>query len=64
MAFLKVTDKKGTEAIINTDLICRIAKTKSGYIVFFSSGNVGSSYYEYTSEEIQKIFNAIGMSLD
>ena len=56
MAFLKATDKKGIEAIINTDLICRIAKTKSGYIVFFSSGNVGSSYYEYTSEEIQKIF--------
>lgn len=64
MAFLKVTDKKGIEAIINTDLICRIAKTKSGYIVFFSSGNVGSAYYEYTSEEIQKIFNVIGTSLD
>lgn len=64
MAFLKVTDKKGIEAIINTDMICRIAKTKSGYIVFFSSGNVGSSYYEYTNVEIQKIFNAIGMSMD
>ena len=64
MAFLKVTDKKGTEAIINTDLICRIAKTKAGYIVFFSSGNVASAYYEYTSEEIQKNFNVIGMSLD
>ena len=64
MAFLKVTDKKGIEAIINTDLICRIAKTKSGYIVFFSSGNVGSSYYEYTSEEIKKNFKVIGMSLD
>lgn len=64
MAFLKVTDKKGIESIINTDLICRIAKTKSGYIVFFSSGNVGSAYYEYTSEEIQKIFNVIGTSLD
>ena len=64
MAFLKVTDKKGTEAIINTDLICRIAKSKSGYIVFFSSGNVGSAYYEYTREEIQKIFNVIGISLD
>ena len=64
MAFLKVTDKKGIEAIINTDLICRIAKTKSGYIVFFSSGNVGSAYYEYTSEEIQIIFNVIGTSLD
>ena len=34
MAFLKVTDKKGIEAIINTDMICRIAKTKSAYIVF------------------------------
>ena len=64
MAFLKVTDKKGIEAIINTDMICRIAKTKSGYIVFFSSGNAGSAYYEYTSEEIQKIFTVIGLSLD
>ena len=64
MAFLKVTDKKGTEVIINTDLICRIAKTKSGYIVYFSSGYLGSAYYEYTSEEIRKIFNVIGISLD
>ncbi len=63
MAFIKITDKKGTEAIINTDMITRIAQTKTGYIVFFSSGNVGSSYYEYTAEEIKKIFDAIGTSL-
>ena len=64
MAFLKATDKKGVEAIINTDMICRIAKTKNGYIVFFSSGNTGSAYYEYTFQEIQKIFQVIGVSLD
>lgn len=63
MAFIKITDKKGTEAIINTDMITRIAKTKNGYIVFFSSGNVGSAYYEYSEEEIKKIFDAIGTSL-
>ena len=63
MAFIKITDKKGTEAIINTDMITRIAKTKNGYIVFFSSGNVGSAYYEYSEEEIKKIFDAIGASL-
>lgn len=29
MAFIKVRDKKGKEeTIINTDLICRIAKTR------------------------------------
>ena len=64
MAFIKVKCKKGTEAIINTDLICRIAKTKTGYIVFFSSGNVGAAYYEYDEVEIQKIFNAIGTTLN
>ena len=63
MAFIKITDKKETEAIINTDMITRIAKTKNGYIVFFSSGNVGSAYYEYSEEEIKKIFDAIGTSL-
>ena len=64
MAFIKVKDKKNTEAIINTDLICRIANTKNGYIVFFSSGNVGAAYYEYDEVEIQKIFNAVGVKLD
>lgn len=64
MAFIRVKDKKNTEAIINTDLICRIAKTKNGYIVFFSSGNVGAAYYEYDGVEIQKIFDAIGAKLD
>ena len=64
MAFIKVKDKKGKEeAIINTDMICRIAKTKNGYIVFFSSGNVGSAYYEYDEDEAQKIFDAIGVHL-
>ena len=65
MAFIKVKNKKSKEdTIINTDLICRIAKTKDGYIVFFSSGNVGSAYYEYDEENAQKIFDAIGASLD
>ncbi len=64
MAFIKVKDKKNVEAIINTNMICRIAKTKNGYIVFFSSGNVGSAYYEYDDVEIKKIFAAIDISLD
>ena len=64
MAFIKVKDKKSREdSVINTDLICRIAKTKTGYIVFFSSGNTGAAYYEYDIEEAQKIFDAIGISL-
>lgn len=43
MAFLKVRNVKGKEdTIINTDLICRIAKSKNGYTVFFSSGNTGA----------------------
>lgn len=45
-------------------MICRISKTKTGYIVFFSSGNVGAAYYEYDKEEAEKIFKAIGVSLD
>lgn len=65
MAFIKVKDKKNKEeAIINTDMICRIAKTKNGYIVFFSSGNTGAAYYEYDKEEAKKIFSTIGVSLD
>ena len=64
MAFIKVKDKKGKEeAIINTELISRIAKSKNGYMVFFSSGNVGSAYYEYDEENAKKIFEAIGISL-
>lgn len=65
MAFIKVKDKRSKEdAIINTDMICRIAKTKNGYIVFFSSGNTGAAYYEYEEEDAKKIFEAIGVSLD
>ena len=65
MAFVKVKDKKSKEeAIINTDMICRIAKTKNGYGVFFSCGNVSAAYYEYDEEEAQKIFSAIGLSLE
>lgn len=64
MAFIKIKDKKNVEAIINTDMICRIAKAKNGYIVFLSSGNVGAAYYEYNHNEIKKIFDAIGESLD
>lgn len=65
MAFIKVKNKKSKDfAIINTDLICRIAKAKEGYIVFFSSGNVGAAYYEYDEENAKKIFDVIGISLD
>ena len=65
MAFIKVKDKKGKEdAIINTDMICRISKTKNGYIVFFSSGNTGAAYYEYDQAEPKKIFAAIGIGLE
>lgn len=65
MAFIRVKNLKGKEdTIINTDLICRIAKTKTGYIVFFSSGNTGAAYYEYDETEARKIFDAIGVSLD
>ena len=64
MAFIKIRDKKNTETIINTDMICRIAKSKNGYTVFFSSGNVGAAYYEYDDIEIKKIFAVIGESLE
>lgn len=65
MAFVKVKDKKyKTEAIINTDMICRISKNKNDYIVYLSSGNVGASYYEFTREEVEKIFKVIGVYLD
>ncbi len=65
MAFIKVKNKKSKDdSIINTDLICRIAKSKEGYIVFFSSGNVGASYYEYDEENAKKIFEVIGVSLE
>ena len=64
MRFIKVKNVKAKEdTIINTDLICRISKEKGRYTVFFSSGNVGSSYYEYDQENIQKIFDEIGISL-
>lgn len=65
MAFIKVRNRKSKEeTIINTDMICRIARTKDGYIVYFSSGNTGAAYYEYEKDEVQKIFDAIGVSLD
>lgn len=64
MAFIKLKNRKSKEeSIINTDLICRIAKNKDGYTVFFSSGNVGSAYYDYDEENAQKIFKAIGVEL-
>ena len=46
-----------------TDMICRISRSKDGYIVFFSSGNVGAAYYEYDEENAKKIFDVIGISL-
>lgn len=65
MAFIKVRNKKSKDdTIINTDLICRISKSKDGYIVFFSSGNVGAAYYEYDDKNAKIIFDAIGVFLD
>lgn len=64
MAFIKVKNKKAKEeAIINTDMICRISRNKNGYTVYFSSGNTGAAYYEYDEENAKKIFDAIGISL-
>lgn len=64
MGFIKVKDlKHKEEAIINTDMITRIAKSKNGYTVFFSSGNTGAAYYDYEEKEAKKIFNEIGVGL-
>ena len=64
MAFIKVKNKKSKEdSIINIDMICRISKNKSGYTVYFSSGNTGAAYYEYDEENAKIIFEAIGISL-
>ena len=63
MAFIKIKDKYNLEAaIINTDMIWRIEKEKEGnrYIVFLSSGK----YYYDDYNEIKKIFDVIGESLD
>ena len=38
-------------------MICRIAKSKNGYTVFFSSGNTGAAYYEYDEENAKRIFD-------
>lgn len=55
MAFIKVRNKKSKgDSIINTDLICKISKTKDGYRAYFSSGNVGAAYYEYDKENAKK----------
>lgn len=61
MAFIKIKDKKNVEAIINTDMICCIAKHFDGYFVKLSGD--GSAYI-YNDNEIKKIFDAIGESLD
>lgn len=64
MGFIKVTDRKSKEeSIFNTDMIVKISRVKKGYIVFFSSGNVGSAYYEFDEENAQKIFAEIGIAL-
>lgn len=64
MGFIRVKDKKSKEdSIINTDMIVKISKSKNGYIVFYSSGNVGAAYYEYDDDNAQKIFDEIGISL-
>ncbi len=65
MAFIKVRDKKSKgAAIINTDMINRIVKSKNGYTVFFTSGNIGTAIFEYDEDEAKKIFDCIGVALD
>ena len=64
LAFIKVKSISGKEdTIINTDMICKITKSRNGCTVIFSSGNVGGSYCEYDPEDANKIFDAIGISL-
>ena len=64
LAFVKVKNITGKEdTIINTDMICKITKSKNGCTVFFSSGNVGAAYYECDQEDANKIFDVIGISL-
>lgn len=64
MGFIRVRDKKSKEdSIINTNMIVRISKVKNGYVVFYSSGNVGAAYYEYDDDNAQKIFDEIRITL-
>ena len=64
MGFIRIRNKKSKEdSIVNTDMIVRIAKAKDGYLVFYSSGNLGAAYYEYDEENARKIFDEIGVSL-
>ena len=60
MAFVKVKEKNGIEEIINTDMIFKIVCVEDIYNVIFANDTNSL----YTKEEIQKIFQAIGASLD
>lgn len=65
MAFIKVRDKKSSsDSIINTDLISRIVQSIDGYTVYFSSGHPSTAFYEYDHRNANKIFRAIGVSLE
>ena len=56
MAFIKITDTRGDEFIVNTEQICKITKDPYAYNVFLSAPNAGFACNAY---EIQKIFNLI-----
>lgn len=63
MAFIKINRKGPTgenvPKIINTDMICTIEKEGELYVVYLANG-----YSRYDRAEAQKIFDAIGISLD
>lgn len=63
MAFIKINRKGPTSEnvpkIINTDMICTIEKEGELYVVYLANG-----YARYDRAEAQKIFDAIGISLD
>lgn len=64
MAFIKIKSTIGEEIILNTDSICEIYKGCDDlYHVVLSCE---SDFFpdSYDSEEAQKIFQAIGVSLD
>jgi len=64
MSFVKARPLKSKEeSLFNTDMIVKISKTKGGYIIFFSSGNVGSAYYEFDEANARPFFDAIGLYL-
>ncbi len=61
MAFIKIKDYNGTEIIINTATICNIKKNiNNQYFISFANGK---DTITVTPPEVNKIFQAIGVSL-